>query len=338
MSNWYYADRDRHRHGPMEAEALAQRFRDGRIGLDVLVWRDGMAQWQPLTALAGELGLLAEAPPVTPAPPPGPAPASASAVEAATGNRAVFIASAPATQTWAASTPGYSTPQNGADRSPYPAPAAAQTSRGDVVLGGEVVYAGFWKRLAAYLLDAVVIGVVTQIIQMVLTSVFMGVNYGSLLGNPAGLMSSDAGVIMLLAVSLLPLALQLAYYAGMHSSPTQATLGKMAVGIKVTDEHGQRIGLGRAIARYFAMILSTLILFVGFLMAGFTQRKQALHDILCGTLVVDRWAFTDQPERQRRELGTAAIAILVVSGALLLLGMALAAMVAAALASGGFGQ
>ena len=69
-------------------------------------------------------------------------------------------------------------------------------------------------------------------------------------------------------------------------SPWQATLGKKAIGIQVTDLDGERISLARALGRYFAKILSGLILYVGFFMAGWTRRKQGLHDMVAGTLVV----------------------------------------------------
>ena len=76
------------------------------------------------------------------------------------------------------------------------------------------------------------------------------------------------------------------YFALMESSAKGGTLGKMAIGIMVTDMTGNRISFGRATGRYFAKILSQMILMIGFLMAGFTQQKQALHDILAGCLVV----------------------------------------------------
>jgi uncharacterized RDD family membrane protein YckC len=76
----------------------------------------------------------------------------------------------------------------------------------------------------------------------------------------------------------------------MESSARQATLGKMALGIVVTDLDGNRIGFGRATGRYFAKILSALILLIGFIMAAFTQKKQGLHDIIAGTLVVKKAA------------------------------------------------
>ena len=82
-------------------------------------------------------------------------------------------------------------------------------------------------------------------------------------------------------------------------SGRQATLGKMAVGIKVTDDDGQRIASRVASAAISPRILSSLILFIGYIMAAFTDRKRALHDMIASTLVVDRWAFTAHPERQR---------------------------------------
>ncbi len=76
------------------------------------------------------------------------------------------------------------------------------------------------------------------------------------------------------------------YCAMMESSSKQATLGKMAVGIRVTDVRGQRISFGRATGRHFGKIISALSLFIGYMMAGWTQRKQALHDMMADTLVV----------------------------------------------------
>jgi uncharacterized RDD family membrane protein YckC len=76
------------------------------------------------------------------------------------------------------------------------------------------------------------------------------------------------------------------YYAALESSSWQATLGKKILGLRVTDLAGNRISFARASGRFFGMILSSMILGIGFLMAGFTARKQALHDILAGCLVL----------------------------------------------------
>jgi len=76
------------------------------------------------------------------------------------------------------------------------------------------------------------------------------------------------------------------YEAGMESSSKQATLGNMALAVKVTDLHGRRISFAPATGQHFAKILSGMILLIGYIMAGFTERKQALHDMIAG-----RWSF-----------------------------------------------
>jgi len=78
------------------------------------------------------------------------------------------------------------------------------------------------------------------------------------------------------------------YYAGMESSDNQATLGKKLSGIKVTDMEGGKIGFGKASGRYFGRIVSGLIFMIGYLMAGFTEKKQALHDMMAGCLVINQ--------------------------------------------------
>jgi len=76
------------------------------------------------------------------------------------------------------------------------------------------------------------------------------------------------------------------YFALLESSSHQATVGKLACGLRVTDERGKRIGFGRATGRHFGMLLCWLTLGVGFLMVAWTRRKQGLHDLLARTLVV----------------------------------------------------
>jgi uncharacterized RDD family membrane protein YckC len=87
------------------------------------------------------------------------------------------------------------------------------------------------------------------------------------------------------AILLIIVALWL-YYALMESSSKQATLGKLALGIVVTDLNGNRISFGRATGRYFGKIVSGMIFAIGYIMAGFTEKKQALHDMIASCLVV----------------------------------------------------
>lgn len=297
MSEWHYADRNRQRHGPVENAELARLFRNGDVALDTLVWREGLAGWQPLGNFTAELALLEPAPAET-------AREAESSVESP-----APLADGP-----------YGEPVV-APASPYAAPAATLHSDESFHGSGEVVQAGFWKRVAAYFIDAFVVGAASQIVQMVLMVVFMGVgaSTGSLTsGDPFG---SAFGIAIIVSVYLIPIALQAFYFAAFHASSKQATLGKMAVGIKVAGDDGRRISLLRGVARHFASWISWLLLGLGYLMAAFTQRKQALHDLICHTQVVDKWAYTAHPEWQRRELGTATVVILVIAAAMTVLGI-----------------
>jgi uncharacterized RDD family membrane protein YckC len=74
----------------------------------------------------------------------------------------------------------------------------------------------------------------------------------------------------------------------MESSKFQGTLGKMALGIIVTDMEGRRVSFGKATGRYFGKIVSTIILFAGLIMIAFTEKKQGLHDMLANSLVITK--------------------------------------------------
>jgi uncharacterized RDD family membrane protein YckC len=114
------------------------------------------------------------------------------------------------------------------------------------------------------------------------------------LGIGSGMMEETEGAIGLvialiaayLTAILLVVVLEWLYFALMESSNKQATLGKLALGIIVTDMDGKRLTFGRATGRYFGKILSSLILNIGFLMAAFTEKKQALHDMIASCVVV----------------------------------------------------
>ncbi len=208
------------------------------------------------------------------------------------------------------------TPVPAAADAPYAPPAADLAPSPPVVLAGPVVQAGFWKRVAAYFIDYVVLMVANYALMIpigILMAIFGGV--GASMDSGAG---SAVSILVMVIGYLLILAINIMYPAWMHASRHQATLGKMAVGIKVVRVDGERISLARAIGRIFATILSSLTLGIGFIMAAFTQRKQALHDMVCDTLVVDKWAFTAHPERQQEGLGTVTIVILCLVGVLLL--------------------
>lgn len=306
MSNWYYADAERQRQGPLTADELAQRFHQGRLRLDTLVWRDGLADWQPLRDFNDELTLhQARA-------------------------ETFYVPVEPAVAMPASGTTTVYTESGARTDSPYAPPSATLTSNEAFNGGGEVVYAGFWKRVAAYLVDVFVIGIATQVVQLVVMGLFFGISASSM-SNPETMFASSTGILFVLALYLTPLVMQAAYFAAFHASSKQATLGKMAVGIKMVGQSGRRISLAHAISRYFASWLSWLIMGIGCAMAAFTTRKQTLHDMLCHTLVVDKWAYTAHPEWQQRTLGTVTVVILTIFGALALLGLFFIAIMAGTL-------
>ncbi|MGD6818769.1 RDD family protein [Metabacillus sp. 113a] len=145
------------------------------------------------------------------------------------------------------------------------------------------MYAGFWQRAGAYLLD----GIVGNLIIFVFLFFMAGVD---LLVRSIGMDESVRQFVIGSISFVVYLSSNWLYYAVMESSGTQATLGKMAVGIVVTDQEYKRISFGRATVRYFASLLSILIFFIGFIIAGFTEKKQALHDFLAGTYVLKKEA------------------------------------------------
>ena len=315
MTQWYYVDAQQQRHGPVDPSAITDLFRDGTLGRTSLVWREGMQEWTALINVAPELRLdLTPPSPPTPTLEAGDTPvATAAEVERPLTGRAVFTASEPSyaqpeaiVRAQAAVSPG---------DSPYTAPRAdiGVGAYGDGVRDGHVVYAGFWKRVAASIIDSFAIGIPVGIIAAIL---------GGLAGGGFGNLETFNAVQTLSSYLLGAIV-----FAWFHSSAgLLATPGKLAIGIKVVRTDGDKITFLRGFGRYWAYLLSSLLLCIGLIMAAFTERKQALHDLMCDTLVVDKWAFTSQPERQREELGTVAIVVLALFG-LLLVGVVILAVV-----------
>jgi len=157
----------------------------------------------------------------------------------------------------------------------YSAPAPSYPAVAPVVGVG---YGGFWIRVVAAIIDTIIIRIVVSPIHLIFGGLGIA---GMMSGVPhAGLAILGGGVTFILS-----LFGNWLYEAFMESSSYQATLGKMIFGMKVTDLYGNRISFGRATGRHFAKWLSAMILGIGYIMVGFTERKQGLHDLLAGTLV-----------------------------------------------------
>src|ERR1017187_5176774 len=159
--------------------------------------------------------------------------------------------------------------------SPYSASAIPYPTITPVVGVG---YGGFWIRVVAAIIDAIILRVVVAPVGMIFGGLGMAGRMRGL--PPAGLHLLGGGVTIVLTIFG-----SWFYEAFMESSSYQATLGKMICGMKVTDLNGSRISFERATGRHFAKWLSGIILCIGYIMVGFTERKQGLHDLLAGTLV-----------------------------------------------------
>lgn len=136
-------------------------------------------------------------------------------------------------------------------------------------------YAGFWLRVLATLVDGILLSIVNWLLRMVLGE---------------GHLYSIGNVIIAWV-----------YFAGMESSGKQATLGKQLFHLKVTDVTGERISFGKATARYFSKIISSLILLIGYIMVAFTEKKQGLHDMIAGTLVLKANSGLVTPSENSRD-------------------------------------
>ena len=150
-------------------------------------------------------------------------------------------------------------------------------------------YAGFWLRFLAYIIDNIVLGVIFGVVALVAIAA-IGVGYFRAMVEGIRDGAGDFPYQLISAIliaSLLTLIVSWVYHAWMESSQYQATLGKMALGLIVTDMSDQPVTFGRASGRFFAKIITGLIpLGIGYIMAGFTEKKQALHDMIASCLVL----------------------------------------------------
>ncbi len=226
--------RDGERHGPYKEVEVRQWLRTGQVSASDLGWHEGLADWQPLSALFPEelTAASVEPPPIAP----------------------------------------------------------LQSSKSTTASLED--YAGFWKRVAAYLIDSVMLYIPSALIEKL-----MGGDAAQATLEHAQLSAADDAQAMLSALSqyyttmmpafLIITAMIWLYFAICESSAWQATVGKLALRIRVTGMQGERISFLRAFGRYPAKYLSALIFGVGFLMVGWTQRKQGLHDLIANTLVLN---------------------------------------------------
>lgn len=181
-----------------------------------------------------------------------------------------------------ASSPGY---VGGSSLAPYADPAGLAVSRG-------FTYAGFWLRVVAALIDGVIMSIALCVL---LVPLFLLTGMGAHIDgmaqrrgqpDPAIVVAIIGMILVFAAVSIL---IQWLYHAYLESGEKQGTWGKQALGLYVTDLMGNPITFGRASGRFFAKMVTGMIpLGIGYIMAGFTERKQALHDMIASCLVLRR--------------------------------------------------
>ncbi|TAL02202.1 MAG: RDD family protein [Verrucomicrobia bacterium] len=257
--NWYYVENGQQA-GPVDDSQLSALAQAGRLSGDTLVWRDGLASWQPFSAVCPpELaGVIAGAAPATNLPPMADA-----AVCAECGN--VY---------------------NKGDMIPHGSnficanckPAFMQKLAEGVKIGtGSLEYASFGTRFGAHVIDSVLLFIVNSGLGLVFGASMVG----------AASRNSLTGVFLAQGILLvIEIGIAMSYETIMIGK-YGATLGKMACKIKVVTPDGGRVSYARACGRYFGKILSSLTCLIGFIMAAFDKEEhRALHDRICNTRVV----------------------------------------------------
>jgi len=141
----------------------------------------------------------------------------------------------------------------------------------------QVNYAGFWWRVLAYMIDGLILGIIFWPLSIL---VVLALSQSGADPDSPGLQLAQIGLngFQILVTWL--------YQAFCESSSWQGTIGKKILGLRVTDMNGNQISFARATGRYFAMMVSGMICFIGFIMVAFTEKKQGLHDMLASTLVL----------------------------------------------------
>lgn len=286
---WYYAKGGKQM-GPVSAEQIAAMAASGQISGADYVWTQGMQNWAPFSQMQQHF----------PAPQPQ-APGAAQqpgmhAQQSGSGVQQPHMDAGPGgyqqgggAQRQGGGVGGFDQGAGGygaggglggagggvdldmgpsmAQKYAYP---AGGLGGGGAAFSGD--YAGFWLRFVAAIIDGIVLTII---------GAASGCLIGAALGG-AGVDPESIGAIS----NVLGIIINLAYFSLMESGSNQATLGKKAMGLRVTDINGDPVSLPRALGRNAAKYISALILMIGFIMAAFTPKKQALHDMIAGCLVV----------------------------------------------------
>jgi uncharacterized RDD family membrane protein YckC len=259
--NWYYAKAGQQA-GPVDDAQLDALLSTGQIDSETLVWREGLANWQPHREARPSVPQGAAPPPPALAGQAAPTGGAGEAVCAECGK--IF--------------PIDSTIQYGNVRVCAGCkPVFMQKLAEGAKIGGQMSYASVWTRFGAVFLDGIILYGVNMAI---------GLAAGLTLVQSVGAGPTDKlGLQMVLVV--IQLAINISYEVIMIGK-YGATLGKMAAKIRVVTAEGGRVSYARALGRYFAKMLSAAVCLIGYIMAAFDDEKRALHDRICNTRVITK--------------------------------------------------
>ncbi len=252
--------------GPVDDVALAALAAGGTVTSSTLIWKEGMANWQPCREANHSILRAAPVPAAVPIAA-GPALGAGEVVCAECGgifpiNDTISIGNARVCAQCK--------------------PAAVQKMREglDVLPHGSLNYAGIWVRFAAVFLDGLILGALNMAMNLAFGLGLTGASARTGAGSPAFM-------LLPLALTILQMCIALAYETFMIWK-YGATLGKMACKVRVVTPDGKNVSFGQSLGRYFAKIVSSLLCLAGYIMAAFDEEKRALHDRMCNTRVVIR--------------------------------------------------
>ncbi|WOO42181.1 RDD family protein [Rubellicoccus peritrichatus] len=251
--NWYYALNDQ-QIGPVSDSDFANLVANGTIQSETRVWREGMADWQPLSQVPD-------------------APRAATSSHPLTDNDVHCPNCGTLTKASTLIPVGNDKTVCPSCREQY----LQQVREGVTVqefgnLEGEL--AGFWIRAGAVIIDGIILNVVQYGIGFILGFAVAAASGGDALG------------LVELIASLVGVVINFAYAIGFLGSKMQATPGMKLLKLRICTSEGERVGYGRATGRAFAAILSGIILGIGYLMCAWDSEKRTLHDMICDTRVI----------------------------------------------------
>ena len=249
--HWYYAD-EGVQVGPLTEQEFEDLVRLGKIDDQTVVWHDGLSEWQPYGGVRNKLGAAVPALPQFPS---KPALRCSECLREFPQDELIRYQ-----ESWICTTCK---------------PIFFQRLREGVPAPGTLNYAGFWIRFGAKIIDGVILWVV-QMGLMLIFSPWFGFSFFS--PKPPANLTFLMLYPVLFGVSI--------FYSIWFVGRFGATPGKMALGLKIVTSSGDPVSYTKAVARFFAEIVSAIICYIGYIMAGFDEQRKALHDQICDTRVI----------------------------------------------------